>query len=258
MLALWLARGAAMARLARATSPSWSTLPSARCYSVRSVSKAVSQRVNVKHADDRALIKIFEVPGASTMRSMKTYALVFLACTGWFGPYIFWTAGDRRNSAYLATVASVIPLFMAHMSSRRLVTRLWLISEANGKVSRPVQQLFAARPLRTKPNATTKPSSVAAGSPSMSAPAPSALYPNQLLAVEILSWLGKSQVYTVHIKDFQMTAPRFRFARWKLLPRKDVNGHRLPAHLYFHADMADKVAELGTLQHQIRAIHGQL
>ncbi|KAJ1979176.1 hypothetical protein H4R34_002931 [Dimargaris verticillata] len=257
MLALWLTRGAAVARLARATSP-WLTLPHIRCYSVRSASKTVSQRVNVKHADDRSLVKIFEVPGASTMRSMKTYALVFLACTGWFGPYIFLTAGDRRNSAYFATVASVIPLFMAHMSSRRLVTRLWLISEANGKVPRPVQQLFAARPLRTKPNAATKSSSTAAGSPPTPTPAPSVLYPNQLLAVETLSWLGQSQVYTVHIKDFQVTTPRFRFTRWKFVPKKDANGRRLPPHLYFHADMADKVAELGTLQHQIRAIHGQL
>ncbi|KAJ1954089.1 hypothetical protein IWQ62_005843 [Dispira parvispora] len=213
--------------------------PTIARYASRQTTNKVKERISAvtpfptSQGTGHQLVELYVSPGATTIKSLKTYALVFFGCTIGFAPYIYAKGEDVRGAAFLAAFASFMPVCMMHVVTRNVVSRLWLVTDTQGRLPQAIRHYFFQ-----------------SGSPP-SASGTHPRFPQQPVAIEVFNIWGRSKVYTVKLDQLYVAGTRRGYDVLETRGAKDINRISLPLSFYIREGMDKTVPALKAFKNQL-------
>ncbi|KAJ1988165.1 hypothetical protein H4R33_002555 [Dimargaris cristalligena] len=169
---------------------------------------------------------------SNTIRNAWRIGVGVFCVTIWAVPFLYFTAQDPVKAAIAAGYASMIPFLMFYAVNRRIVTRMWLVSDRDGQLPRAVRETFASTQFNPR----------------------GPLFPQQLVAIEVYPFMRPAKPYVVSIDQLVPRGMHRNRERWEFTCTRDANGRKLPSYIYFHDKSTQVFAELKILKHQVEAI----
>ncbi|KAJ1924349.1 hypothetical protein IWQ60_005263 [Tieghemiomyces parasiticus] len=204
----------------------------ARRYSSKAARRTIQDRTGQPTTKDNyQLTEIYLAPGARSAASMKRVATVFLLLTVGFAPAMYYFQLAPPGVAVLAGCASVAPLFLLYFINRNLVSRVWLLSDAKGQLPTIVRDAFITRASQSRHR----------------------LFPEQMVAVEIYSLIGKASVFVLAVRQFKLGGIGEVYERWVPRTKVDQNDKPIPGYLRLHTEVVARNPSMKVLREQIAA-----